>query len=117
MALGDLDLHVGPLPGEMARTSCHLLVGTKRHMKPGRPRRYDNLVLLGARIPVDLRNRLNDAANARDLSAAYLVRRALEDYLSRLIPPDEIQWTTPDSVDPVGLAGSSGYLIGIVDPA
>jgi len=62
-----------------------------------RPRRYDNLVQLGVRVPAALRDQLNEAAVARDLSAAYLVRRAIEDYLARMIPPEEIQWTKPDS--------------------
>ena len=62
-----------------------------------RPRRYDNLIQLGVRVPAALRDQLNEAAVARDLSAAYLVRRAIEDYLARMIPPEEIQWTKPDS--------------------
>lgn len=45
------------------------------------------------RMPVDLHAKLKQAAEERDVSANFLATRACEDFLKRLIPPDEIQWT------------------------
>jgi predicted transcriptional regulator len=39
--------------------------------------------------------RLLDAAAERDVSANWLIQRAVDDFLARLIPPDEIVLTTP----------------------
>lgn len=38
------------------------------------------------RLPTELHRRLMEAAEDRDLSANWLASRALEDYLSRLLP-------------------------------
>jgi predicted HicB family RNase H-like nuclease len=37
--------------------------------------------------------RLAAAAKERDLSVNFLVNRAVEQFIARLIPVDEIQWT------------------------
>jgi len=45
------------------------------------------------RMPVDLHARLAKAAEERDVSANYLANLAVEDFVKRLIPPGEIEWT------------------------
>lgn len=47
------------------------------------------------RFPEELHNELVRAAEERDLSINYLVVRAVEDYLPRLIPADEFSLTRP----------------------
>lgn len=48
------------------------------------------------RFNVDLHQRLAAAASERDLSINFLVNRACEEFLDRLIPIDEMQWTRTD---------------------
>lgn len=45
------------------------------------------------RMPADLRARLLAAAKERELNANYLMCRAIEEYLDRLIPADELRLT------------------------
>lgn len=45
------------------------------------------------RFPEDLHDRLRTAAGERDLSINYLVVKAVEDFLGRLIPADELRLT------------------------
>lgn len=45
------------------------------------------------RFTPELHERLRVAAEERDLSVNFLVNRAVEDFLDRLIPVDEIRWT------------------------
>lgn len=45
------------------------------------------------RFRPDLHERLKKAADERDLSINWLVNRAVEQFLDRLIPVEEIQWT------------------------
>ena len=59
----------------------------------GRPRSNDDRVGVTMRLPADLRDRLSDAALERDVSMNWLAIRAFEEFLARLIPPDEIKWT------------------------
>jgi predicted transcriptional regulator len=47
------------------------------------------------RFPDELHDELVRAAEERDLSINYLVVRAVEDYLPRLIPADEFSLTRP----------------------
>jgi hypothetical protein len=49
----------------------------------------------GYSLPVDLHDELRAAAKARGLSASYLVQKALEDYLPRLIPVEELALVRP----------------------
>ena len=53
----------------------------------------DRRISIQIRMPVELHARLRDEAAARDLSANFLATKAVESYVARLIPPDEIQWT------------------------
>lgn len=43
------------------------------------------------RFPDDLHARLRQAAEEREFSINYLVVRAVEDFLGRLLPPEEIE--------------------------
>ena len=55
---------------------------------------HDERISTGFRIPKDLHARLIEAAADRDLSANYLATRALEEFLDRLIPADDLRLTT-----------------------
>lgn len=62
-------------------------VGMFRHMP--RPKIYDETrVTTAIRLPESLHERLRSAADEREVSVNYLVVRALDDYLSRLLPVD-----------------------------
>lgn len=62
----------------------------------GRPRVYnEERVATSFRIPRALHARLIEAAADRDLSANYLATRALEEFLDRLIPAEDLRLTTP----------------------
>lgn len=57
-----------------------------------RPRLYDERrVATAIRLPVTLRDELQTAAAARDVSVNLLVNRAIRDYLERLAPADAEQ--------------------------
>ncbi len=45
------------------------------------------------RFPVDLHEALTKAAEERDLSINYLVNKAVEEFLPRLIPANELKLT------------------------
>jgi predicted HicB family RNase H-like nuclease len=45
------------------------------------------------RFPEDLHARLVEAADERDVSVNWLVVKAVESFLARLIPVEDIQWT------------------------
>jgi hypothetical protein len=53
-------------------------------------RRKDTRTTTAIRFPVALHDALAKAAADRDLSINYLVIRAVEDFLPRLIPADEL---------------------------
>lgn len=59
----------------------------------GRPRAYDTRISSGYRISPKLHKRLTAAANERDVSVNWLITKAIEDYLGRLLPVGEIKWT------------------------
>ena len=59
----------------------------------GRPRSNDERVRVTLRLPADLRDRLSEAALERDVSMNWLGVRAFEEFLSQLIPADEIKYT------------------------
>jgi len=46
-------------------------------------------ITTAVRLPEDLHARLHEAADDRDLSANFIITKALEDFLQRLIPPEE----------------------------
>jgi len=50
-------------------------------------------VSLTVRVPKDLHARLQAAAGERIVSMTWLTERALEDFLSRLIPASELKLT------------------------
>ena len=45
------------------------------------------------RFPDDLHDRLKEAADERDLSINFLVVKAVEEFLERLVPADEFRLT------------------------
>ena len=47
------------------------------------------------RFPDYLHDELVQAAEERDVSINWLVNRAVADFLPRLIPANELQWTRP----------------------
>jgi predicted transcriptional regulator len=57
----------------------------------GRPREYDDdRVTKAVRISADLDHRLKEAARQRGVSANLLMNAALEDYLGRLLPVEQV---------------------------
>jgi predicted transcriptional regulator len=58
-----------------------------------RPNRNGHRINTAIRFPDDLHAQLLQAASDRDLSMNWLVVKAVEDYLSRLLPADEIKLT------------------------
>lgn len=61
--------------------------------EPSRPETTSS----GYSLPFALHDKLREEAKARGLSASYLVQKALEDYLPRLIPVDELALVRPVS--------------------
>lgn len=61
----------------------------------GRPKGPDTIPT-GLRLPLDLNDQLEQAAIERDVSKNWLIVRALRDFLPRLVPVDEIEWTRKD---------------------
>jgi len=59
----------------------------------GRPRKFPERTSTGIRFMPDTHARLVKAAEERDVTVNWLVNRACEDFLDRLIPVDEIRWT------------------------
>ena len=59
----------------------------------GRPRVNDARIQSGYRISPELHEALQAAAAERDVSVNWLMTKALEDYLPRLLPADQIKWT------------------------
>jgi len=54
-----------------------------------RPRLYDKRITTAVRLPEDIHERLRDAADERDVSVNYLITKAVDDYLDRLVPAEE----------------------------
>lgn len=50
-------------------------------------------VSTGLRLPTELYDQLVQAAEDRDLSINFLVVRAVEEFLKRLVPAEEMRWT------------------------
>ena len=53
------------------------------------------------RMKPELHDALKAAAEEREVSVNFLINRAVEDFLPRLIPVEEIRWTkpTPENVE------------------
>lgn len=62
-------------------------------MATGEPQAGDDRKNTSVRFPTDLHERLTAAAKERELSVNFIVVRAVEDFLDRLIPVEEIKWT------------------------
>lgn len=59
-----------------------------------RPRiHYEERVTTAIRLAPDLHRRLTVAARERDLAVNHLVTRAIEEFLERLIPAEELRLT------------------------
>jgi predicted HicB family RNase H-like nuclease len=59
----------------------------------GRPRVHGDRVTTAIRFEKELHERLESAAIERDVSINWLVSRAVEQFLDRLIPVDQMEWT------------------------
>ena len=65
-----------------------------------RPRIYkEERVTTGLRVPRSTHERLKVEAARRNLSVNQLVMLACDDFLERLLPPSEVQWTRTEQVD------------------
>jgi predicted HicB family RNase H-like nuclease len=58
-----------------------------------RPRVHGERITTAIRLTPELHAQLLEAASERDLAVNYLVVKAIEDYLPRLIPVDELKLT------------------------
>jgi predicted HicB family RNase H-like nuclease len=54
---------------------------------------HEERVTTALRVPKDLHQRLKDAADERQVGVNLIAVKALEDYLDRLIPLQELQLT------------------------
>lgn len=63
---------------------------TERQPSGPRPRAT---VATSVRLSQGTHDRLGHAARERGVSARYLIERAVDEFLDRLIPPEEIRWT------------------------
>ena len=70
--------------------SCRRREPSDGHQRGSRSDRRLSVVL-----PADLHDQIANAAADRDVSTAWIVRRALEDFLSRLSPASEFTLTRP----------------------
>ena len=63
----------------------------------GRPKRHhEPRVATAVRLPVAVHERLRAAADERQVSVNLLVEKAIDDYLARLVPLDELELTRPE---------------------
>jgi len=60
---------------------------------PGRPTVHGPRTSTAIRLKPELHERLSAEGAARDVSINFLVNKAVEFFLDRLIPVDEMQWT------------------------
>lgn len=75
----------------ISRAPCHIVVGM------GRPKIYkEERVTTALRVPVSTHERLKVEAARRNMSVNQLVTLACDDFLERLLPPDQVRWTKPD---------------------
>jgi len=57
---------------------------------PGRPQEFTDRITKAVRLDPELNQRLKEEARRRNVSANLLINAAVEDYLNRLIPLDEV---------------------------
>ena len=51
------------------------------------------------RMKPELHEALKTAAEEREVSVNFLINRAVEDFLPRLLPVQDIRWTAPENVE------------------
>lgn len=79
---------------EAARRGVSLYrVRSDRGYRYQRSASTDGRVNIGVRLAPELVDRLRDEAAARDVSVNWLVKKAIEDFLGRVIPADEFRLT------------------------
>lgn len=61
--------------------------------------RFTDRTSTAIRFPTELHTRLSQAADERDVPLNFLVNKAVEEFLDRLLPISEIRWTR-DQPDP-----------------
>lgn len=61
-----------------------------RVLRMGRPRMYEQRRTTAVRLPLELHERLCEAASARQVSANLMVERAIAEYLERLLPLEQV---------------------------
>lgn len=61
----------------------------------GRPKVHDDRTSTSIRLSPALYEALREAATERDVSMNWLIVKAIEDFLPRLLPASEIRWTRP----------------------
>lgn len=54
---------------------------------------HEDRVTTAIRLPRELHEKLHEAAADRDLSANFLAVKAIEDFLDRLVPAEELRLT------------------------
>jgi predicted transcriptional regulator len=59
----------------------------------GKPKEHPERASFTIRIPKELHDRFLEACRERDLSMSWMGTKAIEQFLDRLIPVDEIKWT------------------------
>jgi predicted DNA-binding protein len=64
-----------------------------RDVMPTKINATNDRVVTAVRMPSALHDRLRGAAEDRDLSVNYLVNKAVEEFLERLIPAEELRLT------------------------
>ena len=57
---------------------------------PGRPAEFGDRITKAVRLEPDLNRRLKEEARARGISVNLLINAALEDYLNRLVPVEQL---------------------------
>ena len=57
---------------------------------PGRPQEFGERITKAVRLDPDLNRRLKEEARRRNVSANLLINAAVEDYLQRLVPVEDI---------------------------
>lgn len=63
-----------------------------------RPKVHGDRVTTAIRLPTPIHSALQTAADEREVSFNFLVIKAIEDFLPRLIPVSELRLTRPDQV-------------------
>lgn len=68
----------------------------------GRPREYEKRITTNIRLPPDLHQRLQDAADEREVSVNLLMIHAAEQFLDRLLPIEQVLGTSAHQERPDG---------------